>query len=441
MENFFNDILKIFKKFLNNEEIIKYKTFNKKIKCPLKNIIYYKFLNSFLSKEKSIEKIQKNIVYSRTSLYKQEKQISIEYFEKLNEEISKICFNSIPKKDNNKYDFIACDGTYSNGKNYAPSLNLGLYDIFKDMPLAINFEDVENRNKECDVLMNFISNDISLFHNKVFVLDRGYFRYDLINFFIDNDLKFIIRYKGKSGNIQSKRLQHKGKFRIIKLNNIIEKDIVISDEKSKNSSKTKFSVNVKNDMILITNLSKHYNNNDLIELYKKRWSIETYFKLVKNNFNFQHMTNQENDEIKKQLLCTNILTSICKTISQIHLNDNEKDKHDELLIFKCNESKILRFIQDTFLNDIFNDDDKKYSYNNFLKSIKNMLIIRSYSKNRSFDRTCKTPFMKWYIKSYSNKSEITKILRAICNDNFEDLNDNLKSKSKKIEIINKTAIK
>ena len=43
--------------------------------------------------------------------------------------------------------------------------------------------------------------------------------------------------------------------------------------------------------------------------------------------------------------------------------------------------------------------------------------------------------VKWHLKGYSDKSEITKILRAMLNDTVDDLNDNLKSKSKHVKIL------
>ncbi len=47
--------------------------------------------------------------------------------------------------------------------------------------------------------------------------------------------------------------------------------------------------------------------------------------------------------------------------------------------------------------------------------------------------------MKWYIKAYSNQSEIIKILNAINDGTIDKLNNNLKSKSKskKIKILGK----
>jgi hypothetical protein len=48
--------------------------------------------------------------------------------------------------------------------------------------------------------------------------NRNKFKYDLLNFLIDNNLKFIIRVKGSGDNLNSKRKlkKHTPKYDIIK---------------------------------------------------------------------------------------------------------------------------------------------------------------------------------------------------------------------------------
>ena len=77
------------------------------------------------------------------------------------------------------------------------------------------------------------------------------------------------------------------------------------------------------------------------------------------------------------------------------------------------------------------------TYEKFTTDIKIYTNVRKYKKNESNPRQCKTPFMKWYIKAYSNQSEIVKILNAIENGTLNELNKNLKSKAKKIKILAK----
>jgi hypothetical protein len=49
-------------------------------------------------------------------------------------------------------------------------------------------------------------------------------------------------------------------------------------------------------------------------------------------------------------------------------------------------------------------------------------------------RICKTPFKKWYIKGYTNKTDLVKIVEYILKFRNK-INDNLKSKSKAMTII------
>jgi len=62
----------------------------------------------------------------------------------------------------------------------------------------------------------------------------------------------------------------------------------------------KYEIN-KNKYILITNLfSMSYEA--IKDLYFDRWSVEEYFKYVKQNFNFSNFNEKKLDSIKKQYM-------------------------------------------------------------------------------------------------------------------------------------------
>ena len=71
------------------------------------------------------------------------------------------------------------------------------------------------------------------------------------------------------------------------------------------------------------------------------------------------------------------------------------------------------------------------------KIIKNILDL--YVMHNKVDtklrnkRICKTPFKKWYVKGYTNKSDFNKIVSYILGF-IKDINDNLKVISKTITI-------
>ena len=355
MEQFIKDIQICFNTNTSNNIINFNKLCNKKIKIDLKYLILYKFLNSFCSNEKSVETLNNFISYDRSSFYRQEKQITLEYYEKLNNQISEICNSHILNKTNKtKYTFVAVDGTYSTGENYKNSLSMGYFDITNNIPIEIDLIGPQGKNREYQELMNKINKDINLFKNKVIVVDRAYFCYKFIHFLITNNIKFIIRCKGDCKNLKLEKITKdkeliqliKKSTRIISYTEPITRTLNLSSGSKKNKSKFSYTIENKNDCVLITNLSKHFNNESILNFYRLRWKVETYFKLVKHNFNFEHLTNKEEVSIKKQFYCINIISSICK-VFDLYLSKTKKEQNKGIMddfIIKCNETKLMRFI-------------------------------------------------------------------------------------------------
>ena len=91
MESFCNKMIKIFNCHITDDVILEYKEHTKAIKIELKYLVFYKFLLSFMTKEKASEIINNYTAYDRTSLSRQENQLAIEYYQKLNMQIVDIC--------------------------------------------------------------------------------------------------------------------------------------------------------------------------------------------------------------------------------------------------------------------------------------------------------------------------------------------------------------
>ena len=95
---------------------------------------------------------------------------------------------------------IAVDGTYNNtniknDKTLETSLNMGLYDATNCIPIELELKGFENKNKEINSFVDYIKQNNVDDSNLIYVLDRAYFSYDLINFLIDKKIKFVIRVK------------------------------------------------------------------------------------------------------------------------------------------------------------------------------------------------------------------------------------------------------
>jgi IS4 transposase len=193
---------------------------------------------------------------------------------------------------------------------------MGFYDITNDIPLELNIEGIKNKNNSLFLLKNYL-NKSKIPLNSILVLDRAYCSYEFIDFLIKTKYKFIIRFRNNCKNFN--KIQNLNNIRILKYNdevkNIIpydkyknyidkkkEKEIKKNkkEKKSKNiqlPNDDKYNIVFKNaevimkyEYTLLTNLnSNDYNDEKIKELYKQRWSIEIFFKLLKYNFKFEHL--------------------------------------------------------------------------------------------------------------------------------------------------------
>lgn len=436
--------------FISNEQIKKYKKHTKKTKIDLKYIFLYRLFTTFLSKEAASEAVNKILInsnlsaYDRTSFYRQEVQISLDFYKMLHTELFKMYDTLKPKSSPHKYEFVAIDGTHTNGIGYDNVVHMGYYDVTNKIPLDLNTNGMGKKNKEISELTTKIKNEPDFFKNKVLIADRAYFSYDLMYLLIRHNISFIIRSKSDCSTLKAGKIKKDTRItqllqkttRVISDTNGLTTTIVCSNKSKKGNKKIKFTVQIKNDYHLITNLSKHFDNEFIKTMYAKRWEIETYFKLIKNNFEFEDTSKKSIIELQKTNLCISMLSLICKIFSNQICKEGTIDTNlDDENIVKCNESKLMRFLQNTFMTNII--CNKHMTYEQHMKLIKPNIKIRKYQKGRSYPRKSKTPHTKWYVKEYSNQSALVKILWAKETDTVHKLNKNLKLTAKDIIILKK----
>ena len=64
---------------------------------------------------------------------------------------------------------------------------MGLYDSTNCIPIDLEIKGSEKKNKEIESFINYVKeNDIDV-NNLIFIFDRAYFSYDLINFLIEKN--------------------------------------------------------------------------------------------------------------------------------------------------------------------------------------------------------------------------------------------------------------
>ena len=115
-------------------------------------------------------------------------------------------------------------------------------------------------------------------------------------------------------------------------------------------------------------------------------------------------------------------------------NENEKNNKNENEKVKCNikinKTLLMKCVFNLIIPILSGSLSEKKLKNNF-----DIFIVINKSDPTLYNkRICKTPFKKWYIKGYTHKSDMIKIVYYMLK--FKDkINDNLKSKSNYMTII------
>ena len=109
--------------------------------------------------------------------------------------------------------------------------------------------------------------------------------------------------------------------------NVVDKRVktkaLIHLKSAKNASKTKKEL-IKElqdeDIIIVTNIPKsEMRAEEVAEIYKQRWYIETFFKFIKQELNFSHLISRTKNGIESMLY----LTMICTLMLLVYKEKNE----------------------------------------------------------------------------------------------------------------------
>ena len=433
-----------------------YKNINKIGKTQLRDIkngiqlrdaIYYEFRYTKLNKTKedivSSINYKNNTKFTRQAFESKINNIPVELYSNLFYNLCNLYNSNYNSGINCK--LIGIDGSYNNDKSVNEHLNLGFFDITNGVPIDIKLYGKEDKNKELKYAKNYITQNIDKFRGNIIVCDRLYFSYDFIQFLITNDLKFIIRVKGQGVNLDPNSVPKKylrqrelitnikNNTRLIKYKNAIKKTIYNTNSKKKNNVKTE--LEIINDCIIVTNImdKTNYNDKTIMDLYRSRWDIEVFFKYIKHNFKFQHMPSNLDSKFNKMYFCELIITYLVKILEKDYIQRHNIQMKKENKRITINQTQLTKGIYKKVIYKALDNTLNEEELDKFTKSYTKIIINKS---NRSFPRTSKTPFSKWYIKGYYIHTKYVSVTDAIVNGEIDKLNKNLKLIANKILSIN-----
>lgn len=432
LNNLFIDSDYYIKKILNEKNI---KTRNKKL--SFKDALKYKFLYAYKNETKSqiVSDLNfDNYKANKSNYYKKEQKIPLEYYQHLLNKVKQL-FNNY-SKNNLEYNVIAVDGTYNNtnfknDKTLETTLNMGFYDVSNCIPIDIVLKNHNNKNKEIEGIIDYISKTNIDLQKVIFVMDRAYFSYELFKLLNEKNIKFIIRIKNNCDHLD-KNKERKKKITKHQLNYVrfISYSANITETK-KNKNNENITIIRTLECNIATNLNETYKDDTIKKMYTSRWDIEVFFKLIKNNFKFSNLTehNTKTNECYCKTYIIILINCILERIFELimeepnNINNKYSIKYNKSLAIYGLKKIILKIISSTLdTNQIVN------YFNNYLQ------IIYS-EKNKNNPRVSKRPFTKWYVKAYSDFYKYSKIIDCIENDTLSELNKNLKSEALTIQIV------
>ena len=392
--------------------------------------LIYKFLCAY--KNNTNQQIASDLCYineifvNDSNYYRKEQKMPLQYYQIVLSK-TRILFNKYNNK-NNAYIVVGGDGTYNNtnlkrDKTLETSLNMGYYDITNGIPIDIDFKG-NVINKEISFLIGYINDNKIDIKNIIFVLDRAYFSYDLFKFLEDKHIKFVIRVKNNCVCLKNKKPKNiNNNIRFISYNvNVLE------TKKDKNNNDK--SLMRKLSCYLATNLDLTFDDEAVRNMYKSRWDIEVFFKLVKSNFKFSYLTehNGQTRECYEKTICVILIYFLLENLFELLM---PKPKQNNKYTIKYNKSLALKGIRQIIPYIIKTNLTTNMLLNYmgaYFKKVK-------CEKNKSNPRISKRPFTKWYVKHYSNFYKYAKIIDCIENDKIDTLNKNLKLEALNIQIL------
>jgi hypothetical protein len=461
--------------------------------------------------------INNNISHSRSSYERHFKKISVEFFKDVYDDILKLFYDesknyidviNILNDDklkilNEQLTIKPLDGIcseYIKDNKLCTNQDVYLFNSNFNIPLKLmdnknitifdnNKNNKSNKNSETLIANNYFNNiiDNEEKYKDIYIGDRLYSSYNVINNIVKKQQYFIIRAKDNM-DIFNDEIKSKIKEKIEKNTNNntqknnkninINKNEIIMDDDIRTIKYTVISTNIiKNkktnkelnfalnkEFYLITNLPKDYSDDVIKTMYQYRWNIEVFYKHLKNNFKYDIFYNEDENTIEKLKYIEMIIYTLNRLLLLISLNekykvdnkifDNKVKTRGSVLEKKNMKIKKNKIAYEEYLkNNSYLCSIRvniSLSISGFYKLILNKFIngnlseidIDKYNKNyvkiqknklgRNFCRTSISPYSKWYIKNYSKLNEFKKIIKAIENNKIDSLNKNLKLKAKEL---------
>ena len=261
---------------------------------------------------------------------------------------------------------------------------------------------VETTVNEIDLAIEHLENlrqrlDIT---KLITIYDRGYPSIELMTKIIDLNSKFLIRLPKNVFIHQIKQM--KSNDEIIQINMINSRLNNFDDENLKEKARKMGRLEIRIALvdigkdepeILATNLTpEEFTTEDLKELYKKRWTVETGFDRLKNLIEIEDFSGIRRPIIEQDFYAHLFVYNLAMTIKN-HAENNitrTPRNKEEKIIYQSNFAKITENIYLFFFDIIFGSQTKKEQIIDFITKEASKELTQ-YKENQYENKERKAP--------------------------------------------------
>lgn len=225
------------------------------------------------------------------------------------------------------------------------------------------------RTGEVKSALEHIKNDknITTNYNSIYIMDRGYVSIELMLYCIMNNIKFLIRLDGTAYKNERSGITTNDEYIDLKYTRGRIKKRYIKDEtmrlyaKEIKSSKLRvvtYVLNTGEIEQLITNLEYDYfSYDDIVELYKKRWGIETLYYSLKSKLEIEKFTSSFKILIEQDFFSSVLVFNMIQSMMKEAEEKIEKNKYKHEMTI--NENMAIGLFKNEMIYIMLEDDKNK----------------------------------------------------------------------------------
>lgn len=194
-----------------------------------------------------------------------------------------------------------------------------MYDLTEKMPVYFEITGA----KKSDITA---AKTIRLKQGRTYVFDKGYTDYNWWKEIDDNQSCFVTRLKKKANIKELSEIQETNEVISSQLISLASKKVNHKQKVNNYYGKTLKKVLVKREgkdpLILVTNDLKR-SDEEIADLYKKRWQIELFFKWIKQNLKIKKFLGRSENAIKVQIciaMISFVLLRLMEELKEICVN-------------------------------------------------------------------------------------------------------------------------